>query len=87
MSRAQALRICSNVANLRCVNTFFNIGAFFLDTVTFASPVTTAVLISLASLMIVLTVVLLRHALQMTFAPWQRIKWRRQWHAVAKKEG
>ena len=68
-------------------NFFSNIGGFFLDTVTFASPVTTAVLIALASLLIVLTVLLLRLALQMSFAPWQRMKWRRQWYALAKKEG
>lgn len=70
------------------MNHFFStIYAFFLDSLTFASPVTTAVLIALASLLIVLTVVLLRIALQMLIAPWQRIKWRRQWQALAKKEG
>lgn len=49
--------------------------------------VTTAVLITLALSLLVLTVLLLRIVLHLSVAPWQRIKWRRQWHALAKREG
>lgn len=66
---------------------FADITAFFLDALSSASTVTVAVLITLVLSVTVLTVVLLRTGVQMTVAPWQRIKWRRQWHALAKKEG
>lgn len=70
------------------MNAFFtDIAAFFLDTLTTASTVTTAVLITLLLSVIVVTLALLRTGLQMSVAPWQRIKWRRQWHALAKQEG
>lgn len=73
---------------MRSVIDFFSeITAFFLDSVTSASSVTAAVLITLVLSVMVLTVVLLRTSFQMSLAPWQRIKWRRQWHALAKKEG
>ncbi len=66
---------------------FADISAFFLDALTSASALTTAVLITLLLSVIVLSVLLLRTGFQMSVAPWQRIKWRRQWHALAKKEG
>ena len=66
---------------------FSDISAFFLDALTSASTVTAAVLITLLLSGIVLSVLLLRTGFQMSVAPWQRIKWRRQWHALAKKEG
>ena len=68
-------------------NFFSEITAFFLDAVATASTVTVAVLITLTLSVMVLTVVLLRTGLQMSVAPWQRIKWRRQWQTLAKKEG
>lgn len=70
------------------MNAFFShITAFFLDALNSASTVTTAVLITLLLSVMVLTLVLLRTGLLMSVAPWQRIKWRRQWHALAKQEG
>lgn len=66
---------------------FSEITAFFLDAIASASTVTTAVLITLVLSVIVVTVVLLRTGFAMSIAPWQRIKWRRQWHALAKEEG
>ncbi len=66
---------------------FSEITAFFLDALASASTVTTAVLITLVLSVIVVTVVLLRTGFLMSVAPWQRIKWRREWHALAKKEG
>ena len=66
---------------------FSDISAFFLDALTSASTLTAAVLITLMLSGIVLSVLLLRTGFQMSVAPWQRIKWRRQWHALAKKEG
>ena len=66
---------------------FSDISAFFLDALSSASTATAAVLITLLLSGIVLSVLLLRTGFQMSVAPWQRIKWRRQWHALAKKEG
>lgn len=66
---------------------FSEITAFFLDALASASTVTTAVLITLVLSVIALTVVLLRTGWLLSIAPWQRIKWRREWHALAKKEG
>lgn len=66
---------------------FSEITAFFLDALASASTLTMAVLITLVLSVIVVTAVLFRTGLLMSIAPWQRIKWRRQWHALAKKEG
>lgn len=70
------------------MNAFFSdLIAFFLDAVTSVSTVTIAVLITLSLSVTLLTLALLRTGWQMSIAPWQRVKWRRQWLALAKKEG
>ena len=69
------------------IDFFSQVAAFFLDALATASTLTAATLITLVLAVIVLTVVVLRVGLQMSVAPWQRIKWRRQWHALAKNEG
>lgn len=63
-----------------------NLAAFFHDSLSSGSTVTTAVLITLLLSLTVLTLVLLRTAWQMLIAPWQRAKWRQQWLMLAKKE-